>query len=122
MATSRGIEHLRRANEILCETPRASGARLAEALHAFWTASLDYDVWPPAMQNLADEVRRLIFSAGTIRETVAVMDEAMFEALRAKICALAAEAERVYAGRLGGGPHLYQPRGELEEGRRSDEG
>jgi hypothetical protein len=114
VAAFRGIEHLRRASEILCETPRATGDRLAEALHAFWTASLDYDLWPAAIQKQADEVRRLIFSAGTIRETVAAMDAGMFSALKEKICALAAEAERIDAERLGGGPHLYQPRGERD--------
>lgn len=93
MAALRGIEFLRRASEILRETPRPTGERLVEGLHAFWTACLDHSHWPQLFQKRAEEIRRLLFAGGTIGETAAEMDEATFAELKEKVCSFAWDAE-----------------------------
>jgi len=85
---SKAVGRMKGLNEIRAMTRALQGdgpvkRRLAVGAEAFWSATLDADTWPEAVQAHAEQLQCRLLAEGPIRQTVAQLeDQAALEILQ----------------------------------------
>lgn len=91
------IAHLRRAKEAVQAKGSARG-RLLTAGQAFWEALFDLGMWPPKLQEAADQITGALLSHGTIHATVDSMDQTTAQETLRRLSNFCDEAESILRG------------------------
>lgn len=91
-----GIQHLRRAKELLVDTEAQPRARVEAAAKEFWSALFHCgEAWPLELRRTAQFIQRRILAKGTIQWTLQRMTTAEIEQTAGQLLQFIAAAEQI---------------------------